>query len=75
MNKSVLREEDQDCCSSLRRTATTKKPQYSERKVSKAARIKILQIIGISMRCICQHAMFYLAAAVSDYYVPWKDMV
>ncbi|KAK2357706.1 Phosphopantothenate--cysteine ligase 2 [Trifolium repens] len=37
--------------------------------------LQMLQIIGISMRCIGQRAMFYLAAAVSDYYVPWKDMV
>ncbi|CAJ2675198.1 unnamed protein product [Trifolium pratense] len=32
MNKSVLEEEDQDCCY----------PQYSERKVSKAERIKAI---------------------------------
>ncbi|GAU19034.1 hypothetical protein TSUD_193720 [Trifolium subterraneum] len=37
--------------------------------------LQMLQIIGISMRCIGQRAMFYLAAAVSDYYVPWKDML
>ncbi|KAG5031329.1 hypothetical protein AAZX31_06G102700 [Glycine max] len=37
--------------------------------------LQMLQIIAMSMRCIGPHAMFYLAAAVSDYYVPWKDMV
>ncbi|AES91310.1 putative phosphopantothenate--cysteine ligase [Medicago truncatula] len=37
--------------------------------------LQMLQIIGTSTRCIGPRAMFYLAAAVSDYYVPWKDMV
>ncbi|XP_050870794.1 phosphopantothenate--cysteine ligase 2 isoform X1 [Lathyrus oleraceus] len=37
--------------------------------------LQMLQIIAVSMRCIGPRAMFYLAAAVSDYYVPWKDMV
>ncbi|XP_027364758.1 phosphopantothenate--cysteine ligase 2-like [Abrus precatorius] len=37
--------------------------------------LQMLQMIAMSMRCIGRHAMFYLAAAVSDYYVPWKDMV
>ncbi|KAK7260106.1 hypothetical protein RIF29_25871 [Crotalaria pallida] len=27
------------------------------------------------MRCLGPCVMFYLAAVVSDYYVPWKDMV
>ncbi|XP_012567358.1 phosphopantothenate--cysteine ligase 1-like [Cicer arietinum] len=35
----------------------------------------MLQMIAMSMRCIGPWAMFYLAPAVSDYYVPWKDMV
>lgn len=35
----------------------------------------MLQMIAISMRDLGPHAMFYLAAAVSDFYVPWKDMV
>ncbi|CAJ1974157.1 unnamed protein product [Sphenostylis stenocarpa] len=37
--------------------------------------LQMLQIIAMSMRCIGPRAMFYLAAAVSDYYVPWKEMV
>ncbi|KAI5416444.1 variant 3, Phosphopantothenate--cysteine ligase 2 [Lathyrus oleraceus] len=37
--------------------------------------LQMLQIIAVSMRCIGPRAMFYLAAAVSDYYVLWKDMV
>ncbi|XP_061365339.1 phosphopantothenate--cysteine ligase 2-like isoform X2 [Gastrolobium bilobum] len=37
--------------------------------------LQMLQMVAISMRCIGPHAMFYLAAAVSDYYLPWKDMV
>ncbi|XP_021639298.1 phosphopantothenate--cysteine ligase 1 isoform X2 [Hevea brasiliensis] len=36
--------------------------------------LQILQMIAISMRNLGPHAMFYLAAAVSDFYVPWKDM-
>ncbi|RDX76331.1 Phosphopantothenate--cysteine ligase 2, partial [Mucuna pruriens] len=37
--------------------------------------LQMLQSIAMSMRCIGPHAMFYLAAAASDYYVPWKEMV
>lgn len=37
--------------------------------------LQMLQMIATSMRCLGPCAMFYLAAAVSDYYVPWKDMV
>ncbi|ESW08195.1 hypothetical protein PHAVU_009G026700 [Phaseolus vulgaris] len=37
--------------------------------------LQMLQIIAVSMRCIGPRAMFYLAAAASDYYVPWKEMV
>ncbi|KAI4337745.1 hypothetical protein L6164_016122 [Bauhinia variegata] len=37
--------------------------------------LQILQMIAISMSSLGPRAMFYLAAAVSDYYVPWKDMV
>ncbi|KAG5036303.1 hypothetical protein AAZX31_04G234700 [Glycine max] len=37
--------------------------------------LQMLQTIAMSMRCIGPRAMFYLAAAVSDYYVPWKEMV
>ncbi|KAK7311591.1 hypothetical protein RJT34_09836 [Clitoria ternatea] len=37
--------------------------------------LQMLQLIALSMRSISSRAMFYLAAAVSDYYVPWKDMV
>ncbi|KAF7829891.1 phosphopantothenate--cysteine ligase 2-like [Senna tora] len=37
--------------------------------------LQMLQMVAISVRCLGPRAMFYLAAAVSDYYVPWKDMV
>ncbi|KAF7815575.1 phosphopantothenate--cysteine ligase 2 [Senna tora] len=37
--------------------------------------LQMLQMIAISMSCLGPRAMFYLAAAVSDYYVPWKEMV
>ncbi|XP_057442472.1 phosphopantothenate--cysteine ligase 2-like [Lotus japonicus] len=37
--------------------------------------LQMLQLIAMSMRCVGPLAMFYLAAAVSDYYVPWKEMV
>ncbi|MBA0854520.1 hypothetical protein Goshw_001088 [Gossypium schwendimanii] len=36
--------------------------------------MKILRIIASSMRILGPHAMFYLAATVSDFYVPWKSM-
>lgn len=36
---------------------------------------QMLRIIALSMRSLGPHAMFYLAAAVSDFYVPWKSMV
>ncbi|RYR65712.1 hypothetical protein Ahy_A03g011640 isoform E [Arachis hypogaea] len=35
----------------------------------------MLQIISKPMKDIGPRAMFYLAVAVSDFYVPWKDMV
>ncbi|GAB2227319.1 hypothetical protein Droror1_Dr00009135 [Drosera rotundifolia] len=37
--------------------------------------LQILKLIGISMRSLGPSAMFYLAAAVSDFYVPWDSMV
>ncbi|QCE15837.1 phosphopantothenate-cysteine ligase [Vigna unguiculata] len=37
--------------------------------------LQMLQIVAVSLRCIGPRAMFYLAAAASDYYVPWKEMV
>ncbi|KAF8411534.1 hypothetical protein HHK36_004087 [Tetracentron sinense] len=36
--------------------------------------LQLLQMVAISMRSLKSHAMFYLAAAVSDFYVPWKSM-
>jgi len=29
----------------------------------------------MSMRDLGSHAVYYVAAAVSDFYVPWKSMV
>lgn len=37
--------------------------------------LQMLQMIAISMRSLGAPAMFYLAAAVSDFYVPWRSMV
>ncbi|KAK5841912.1 phosphopantothenate--cysteine ligase 2 [Gossypium arboreum] len=37
--------------------------------------LQMLKIIASAMRTLGPHAMFYLAAAVSDFYVPWKSMV
>lgn len=36
--------------------------------------LQILQMVATSMSVFGSHGMFYLAAAVSDFYVPWKDM-
>lgn len=36
--------------------------------------LQMLQMIAVSMRSLGPRAMFYLAAAVSDFYVPWKSM-
>ncbi|XP_059630466.1 phosphopantothenate--cysteine ligase 2-like [Cornus florida] len=36
--------------------------------------LQILQLIAISLRSLGPSAMFYLAAAVSDFYVPWESM-
>lgn len=36
--------------------------------------LQILQMVATSMSIFGSHGMFYLAAAVSDFYVPWKDM-
>ncbi|KAL6179546.1 hypothetical protein ACLB2K_051060 [Fragaria x ananassa] len=35
----------------------------------------MLQMVAFTMQSIGPHAMFYLAAAVSDFYVPWQSMV
>ncbi|PIN24731.1 putative protein with similarity to phosphopantothenoylcysteine synthetase/decarboxylase [Handroanthus impetiginosus] len=36
--------------------------------------LQMLQLIALSMRSLGPRAMFYLAAAVSDFYVPWESM-
>lgn len=36
--------------------------------------LQILHLIAIPMRILGPRAMFYLAAAVSDFYVPWESM-
>ncbi|KAK3028852.1 hypothetical protein RJ639_037696 [Escallonia herrerae] len=35
---------------------------------------QILRLIATSMSSLGRNAMFYLAAAVSDFYVPWESM-
>ncbi|CAA2959979.1 Hypothetical predicted protein [Olea europaea subsp. europaea] len=37
--------------------------------------LQILQLIALSMRSLGSSAMFYLSAAVSDFYVPWEAMM
>lgn len=37
--------------------------------------VQILQLIASSMSSLGSNALFYLAAAVSDFYVPWESMV
>ncbi|KAL3639091.1 Phosphopantothenate--cysteine ligase 2 [Castilleja foliolosa] len=36
--------------------------------------LQILQLIALSTRSLGSSALFYLAAAVSDFYVPWESM-
>ncbi|XP_022131437.1 phosphopantothenate--cysteine ligase 2-like [Momordica charantia] len=36
--------------------------------------LQMLHLIGTSLRSLGPHALFYLAAAVSDFYVPWESM-
>ncbi|KAL8478090.1 hypothetical protein ACS0TY_030111 [Phlomoides rotata] len=36
--------------------------------------LQILQMIALSLRNLESNALFYLAAAVSDFYVPWESM-
>ncbi|KAH7652683.1 Phosphopantothenate--cysteine ligase protein [Dioscorea alata] len=36
--------------------------------------LQLLRIIAISMKQLGPYGMFYLAAAVSDFYVPWESM-
>ncbi|KAH6782030.1 phosphopantothenate-cysteine ligase-like protein [Perilla frutescens var. hirtella] len=36
--------------------------------------LQILQLISSSMSSLGSSALFYLAAAVSDFYVPWESM-
>ncbi|XXG68719.1 hypothetical protein AAC387_Pa06g1740 [Persea americana] len=37
--------------------------------------LQILQMVATSMKSLGSYGMFYLAAAVSDFYVPWESMV
>lgn len=37
--------------------------------------LQILRLIATSLKILGPNAMFYLAAAVSDFYVPWESMV
>ncbi|KAG0591114.1 hypothetical protein M758_1G147900 [Ceratodon purpureus] len=37
--------------------------------------LEILRIVSLSSQQLQRHCMFYLAAAVSDFYVPWNSMV
>uniref|UniRef100_A0ACD5ZVB1 Uncharacterized protein n=1 Tax=Avena sativa TaxID=4498 RepID=A0ACD5ZVB1_AVESA len=36
--------------------------------------LQLLQMVSTAMNCLGHHGMFYLAAAVSDFYVPWESM-
>ncbi|KAK9930631.1 hypothetical protein M0R45_027665 [Rubus argutus] len=36
--------------------------------------LQMLQMVAFTIKSIGPHAMFYLTAAVSDFYVPWKSM-
>ncbi|KAL3504674.1 hypothetical protein ACH5RR_034515 [Cinchona calisaya] len=36
--------------------------------------LQILRLVALSLSCLGPCAMFYLAAAVSDFYVPWETM-
>ncbi|KAK6161306.1 hypothetical protein DH2020_004687 [Rehmannia glutinosa] len=36
--------------------------------------MQILQLVALSMKNLGSSALFYLAAAVSDFYVPWENM-
>jgi len=36
--------------------------------------LQLLQMVATSMNCLGHHGMFFLAAAVSDFYVPWDSM-
>ncbi|XP_020590544.1 phosphopantothenate--cysteine ligase 2-like isoform X2 [Phalaenopsis equestris] len=36
--------------------------------------LQIIEVVATSMSCLGPRGMFYLAAAVSDFYVPWESM-
>ncbi|XP_073140720.1 phosphopantothenate--cysteine ligase 2-like isoform X3 [Henckelia pumila] len=36
--------------------------------------LQLLRLVAFSMSCLGSRALFYLAAAVSDFYVPWESM-
>ncbi|PKU70070.1 Phosphopantothenate--cysteine ligase 2 [Dendrobium catenatum] len=36
--------------------------------------LQIIQVVATSLSCLGPRGMFYLAAAVSDFYVPWENM-
>ncbi|EFJ26895.1 hypothetical protein SELMODRAFT_57639, partial [Selaginella moellendorffii] len=37
--------------------------------------LQVRNIVGAAMKPVGRHAMFYFAAAVSDFYVPWNSMM
>ena len=37
--------------------------------------LQFLQIISLALRSSGKKILFYLAAAVSDFYIPWSDLV
>ena len=37
--------------------------------------LQFLKVTAGCLRCCGRHAAFYLAAAVSDFYIPWSQMV
>lgn len=41
----------------------------------KCSCLQFLQVIAEAVRPLGRRAAFYLAAAVSDFFVPWADMV
>lgn len=40
-----------------------------------AGQVQYLEVIAAALRPLGSQAAFYLAAAVSDFYIPWPDMV
>lgn len=79
MNQSGIQVQEK-YCSSVEHAVRSNHEAHKDKKLLKVPYstlfeyLQILRIIATSLNVLQKNAMFYLAAAVSDFYVPWESM-